>query len=226
VATLGELTASIAHEVNQPLAGIAMNGRASLRWLDRSPPELGEAREATVRILRDATRASEIVGRLRDLFRKGGATKSPLDLEEVVAEVLLIVQHESQRHGATVLSSLPAESPRVLGDRIQLQQVLLNLILNGLEAMSYVRDRPRELQVTVRDAGEDFWEVSVTDAGVGAGVEGIARLFEPFVTTKAGGMGMGLSISRSIVEDHGGRIWAEPAEPYGMVFRFTLPRGR
>jgi C4-dicarboxylate-specific signal transduction histidine kinase len=225
VAPLGELTASIAHEVNQPLAGIVMNGRASLRWLERQPAEVEEARQATLRLLRDATRASETIGRLRDLFRKGQVVEASLDLEELIGEVLLIAQNELTRHAAGVVASL-ASAPPVLGDRVQLQQVLINLILNGLEAMTKVEDRPRELRFFAASVSEDLVEVSVADSGVGAGLDGPARFFEPFVTSKPGGMGIGLSISRSIVEDHGGKIWAEPGQPYGMIFRSTLPRGR
>jgi two-component system, LuxR family, sensor kinase FixL len=143
----------------------------------------------------------------------------------LLGEVLLIAQHEVARHAASVVASVASDATHAVGDRVQLQQVLINLILNGLEAMSYVEDRPRELRISVAHSADDLVEVSVADSGMGAGLDGIAGLFEPFVTSKPGGMGMGLSISRSIVEDHGGKIWAEPGEPYGMIFRFTLPRG-
>jgi len=224
VATLGELTASIAHEVNQPLAAVVMNGNACIRWLARTPPELMEAREAANRIVRDASRAGEVIARLRELFKKSGAAKVPLDLNHVIRDVIALTRRELQKHAVSVRTEFVGGLPTVAGDRVQLQQVVLNLIMNALEAMSGVRERPREMTISTRMAEEGRVEISVKDTGVGLDSKAFERVFEAFHTTKADGMGMGLSISRSIVENHGGRIWAEAHDGPGVTFRFFVPR--
>lgn len=222
--TLGELTASIAHEVNQPLAAIVTNGEAGLRWLTRSVPDLGEVKSALERMIAEGRRASEVVWRLRAMSRKGAARHEPVALREVVDEAVVLVRRELERQRATLVLELAPEVPVVSGDPIQLQQVLINLLVNGAQAMATVEGRPRGLRVAVA-RGEAGWvEVTVSDTGPGLSPESAARLFDPFFSTKADGMGMGLSICRSIVEAHGGRIAAgNCADGPGAEFRFTLP---
>lgn len=222
--TLGELTASIAHEVNQPLAAIVTNGEAGLRWLTRSVPDLGEVKAAMERMISDGRRASEVVWRLRAMSRKGAARHEPVALKEVVDEAIVLVRREVERRHVTLLLDLEPDLPAVSGDHIQLQQVLINLLVNAVQAMAAADGGPRELHVVV-SGGEAGWvQVAVADTGPGLSPESAARLFDPFYSTKADGMGMGLSICRSIVEAHGGRIAAanRPDGP-GAEFRFTLP---
>jgi signal transduction histidine kinase len=222
VATLGEMSASIAHEVNQPLAGIVTNGEAALRWLDRSEPELGEVRSAIERMVRDGKRASHVVERLRALVRKAPAQILPLDLNEVIAEAVSLVRREIHSHRATLQLDLARDLPPVVADRIEFQQVVINLIANGVQAMEPVTDRPRRLVIR-SFAQADEVVVSVGDSGVGIDPADMNRLFNAFFTTKADGMGMGLSICRSIIESHGGRIWASNNTGPGMTFQFALP---
>jgi PAS domain S-box-containing protein len=222
ITTMGEMAASIAHEVNQPLSGVVINGNASLRWMAADPPNLAEAREAVQRIIRDGKRASEVIARIRNLSKKSGAEKEPLDLNETIAEVVAFVQGELRRARVALRTDLAPDLPRVMGDRVQLQQVVLNLVLNGLEAMSTVADRPRELVIETKRAEAEHACVAVRDVGVGLDPEAINRLFDAFYTTKSGGMGMGLSISRSIIENHGGRLWAVPNQGPGATFYFTV----
>jgi PAS domain S-box-containing protein len=222
VTTMGEMAASIAHEVNQPLSGVVINGNACLRWMAADPPNMGEMRDAVQRIIRDGKRASEVIARIRSLSKKSLAEKEPLDLNETINEVVAFAQGETRRTRVTLRTDFAPDLPRIIGDRVQLQQVVLNLVLNGLEAMGAVADRQRELVIETRREDAEHIRVSVRDVGVGLDPESISRLFDAFYTTKRGGMGMGLSISRSIVENHGGRLWAVPNEGPGATFLFTV----
>ncbi len=221
--TLGELTASIAHEINQPLAAISSNGMAGLNWLNRKKPDLGEARDALSRIVRDVARAADVIRGLRALTRKSGPQMTRLDIDEVIEEVLTLTRGEMRRQGVALHTSLAASEHPVLGDRVQLQQVLLNLITNGLEAMRSIKDRSSELTVSSRIVEAGNVLVSVEDSGPGLDPAVAARVFEPFFTTKSEGVGMGLAICRSIVETHGGGLWVSPRTPHGSVFCFTVP---
>jgi PAS domain S-box-containing protein len=222
VTTMGEMAASIAHEVNQPLSGVVVNGNACLRWMAGDPPNMTEVRDAVQRIIRDGKRASEVIARIRNLSKKSSAEKELLDLNETIAEVVAFVQGELRRTRVALRTDLARDLPRVLGDRVQLQQVVLNLVLNGLEAMSAVADRPRELVIETKREDAAHACVAVRDVGVGLDPASIHRLFDAFYTTKGGGMGMGLSISRSIIENHGGRLWAIPNQGPGATFLFTV----
>jgi PAS domain S-box-containing protein len=223
VLTMGELTASIAHEVNQPLAAVTTNGNAGLRWLAGDPPNLAEAQECLKRIIRDGTRAGEVIKRIRALVKKAAPAPGPLNLSELIHEVLAMINPEARRHQVAVRTELAAGLPLVRGDRVQVQQVLLNLAMNGLDAMKAVTERPRELVIRARlhDAGTVL--VAVQDRGIGLDAQSRERLFEPFYTTKPDGMGMGLAISRTIIEAHGGRLWPVANGDYGATFQFTLP---
>jgi PAS domain S-box-containing protein len=222
VSTMGELTASIAHEVNQPLTAITNNGSACLRLLANQSLDPELLRRVLQDIVADGNRASAVIARIRGFIKNAPAEKSELDVNEVIQEVLALVGHELQRNRVAVACELSKALPLVLADRVQLQQVLLNLIVNGSEAMSAVTDRPRALwvQSQVEETGDVM--VAVRDSGSGLNSEA-DRVFTPFFTTKANGMGMGLSISRSLVEGHGGRLWATSNSPHGAVFSFTLP---
>jgi C4-dicarboxylate-specific signal transduction histidine kinase len=222
--TLGEMSASIAHEVKQPLAAIVINGEAGERWLTREPPKVDEALKAIKRTVVDANRASEVIRRLRDLSKKADPEMAPLDLNAVIDDAVSLVKPEALRHGVTMQLELAPELPPLRGDRIQLQQVIINLVINGFQAMSMVTDRRRLLFVRTQQHGSDHVLVAVQDAGVGIEPENLGRLFSAFYTTKPDGMGMGLSICRSIVEAHGGSVWATPNAGAGMTFQFTIPR--
>ncbi len=224
--TMGELTASIAHEINQPLAAVVTNANASLRWLAGAAPNLDEAREAVGRIVRDGNRASDVIGRIRALFKKSDGEKMLFDMNEVIQEVVSLIQSEIQKNHVTLRMSLATGLPRVLGDRVQLQQVILNLVMNGIEAMSAVTDRPRNLLVHSDQYESDKVSIAVEDSGIGLNPESLDHLFAAFFTTKPKGMGMGLAISRSIVENHGGRLWAAPNDGPGATFQFTLLQHR
>jgi PAS domain S-box-containing protein len=244
VATVGELTASIAHEINQPLAAVVTNANASLRWLSRDSPNLAEACEAIRRIVRDGNRAGEVIARMRALFKKASTTKERLDINQAIEEVVTLAQSEVQRNRVSLQSRLANDLLPVMGDRIQLQQVILNLIINAIEAISgEVSEGPRDLLVSsqkvteipsqlekgtfeykaLADAECTHVLIAVRDSGPGLDPKGLDRLFDAFYTTKPKGLGMGLAISRSIIEAHGGRLWARPNAPRGAVFRFTLP---
>jgi PAS domain S-box-containing protein len=223
VTALGELTASIAHEVNQPLAAVVANAGACLSWLDRATPDLDAARRSVEWIINDGNRASEVIRRVRSLANKTGVEKVPLNVNDVVSEVIALVQRELTCHQVSLRTELALTLPMILGDRVQLQQVIINLAMNGMEAMQSVTDRPRELVIRSRQDGADQVLVSVTDCGVGIPAEDADRLFNAFFTTKASGMGMGLSICRSIMEAHGGRLWATANVPHGATLQFTLP---
>jgi PAS domain S-box-containing protein len=222
VTTMGELAASIAHEVNQPLAGIVTNANASLRWLAGELPNLNEAREAIRRIIRDGNRAGDVILRMRALFEKARATKERLDINEAIEEVVILTQSEVRRNKVVLRMELAADLPPVMGDRVQLQQVVVNLMLNAIEAMSTVEERERELVIRTQRGKGDEVRVTVQDCGIGFDPLNPERMFDAFHTTKPGGLGMGLSISRSIVESHGGRLWAVPNDGPGAAFQFTL----
>src|SRR3984893_16837964 len=224
VATLGALTASIAHAVNQPLSGIITNASTCLRMLDTNPPDVDGARETARRTIRDGNRASDVITRLRTLFSKKEFTLEPLDLNEATREVIALSLSELQRNRVIVQSELADDLPSITGDRVQLQQVLLNLLRNASDAMAGVEDRPRQLVIRTDSEGPDHVRVTVRDAGVGIEGRGMDKLFDAFYTTKSSGMGIGLSVSRSIIEKHGGRLWGEPNDGPGATFAFSIPR--
>jgi PAS domain S-box-containing protein len=223
VTTLGELTASIAHEVNQPLAALIANAGACLRWLDRETPDLPAARRSVEWVINGGNRASEVIRRVRTLAKKSGIEKVPLDVNDVVKEVIVLVQRELSSQLVSLRTELAPALPSILGDRVQLQQVIINLVMNGIEAMLPITERPRELVIRSGQDAADRVLLSVTDCGVGISVENANRLFDAFFTTKSSGMGMGLSICRSIVEAHEGRISASPNQGPGATFQFVLP---
>jgi PAS domain S-box-containing protein len=221
VATVGELSASIAHEVNQPLAAVVANAHAGLRWLSADPPNIARAREAAERILRDGNEASAIIQRVRALFRQGPFERSSVDINQLIGEVLNLLRTDTIRKGIRVEPALADHLPEVEGDRVQLQQVVLNLALNGIEAMETISGRPKTLRVSSAQGRSGEVVVSIEDCGVGLAEPD--KIFEAFFTTKVGGMGMGLALSRSIIEAHEGRLWAEPGASCGASFRFSLP---
>jgi PAS domain S-box-containing protein len=223
IATMGELTASIAHEINQPLAAVATNASASLHWLAVQPPNLAEAREAMANAMKEANRASGVIARIRALLKKASPELRPVDMNEVIREVLALVRSELIRGGVTAKTKLATGLPAVLGDRVQLQQVVLNLIMNAIDAMITISDRPRTLLVKSAKDAEGVL-IQVQDSGKGLDPENSDRMFESFFTTKPEGIGIGLSISSSIVEAHGGSLSAKPGASYGATFEFTLPR--
>jgi hypothetical protein len=222
VATVGELAASIAHEVNQPLSGIVTNASTCVRMLDADPPNIDGARETARRTIRDGNRAADVIARLRALFSKREFTLEPLDLNDATREVIALYSNDLQRNRVIVESQLADDLPEVNGDRIQIQQVILNLLHNASDAMADVSDRPRDLVIRTEREG-DRVRVAVRDAGVGIDQDHIDKLFDPFYSTKSSGMGIGLSISRSIVEKHNGHIWATRNEGPGATFAFTIP---
>jgi len=219
--TLGELTASLAHEVNQPIAAALTNANTCLRWLARDQPDVAEAREAASRIVKNATRAAEIISRTRLLFKKGTAQRELVGINEMVREMVVLLRGEATRHNILIGTELAGDVPRVMGDRVQLQQVLMNLMLNGVEAMKDMDGR-RELLIKSQRTENDEVIISVSDTGIGLPVQQADQIFKAFFTTKPQGTGMGLSISRSIVEAHGGRLWADGNLPRGTCFSFTL----
>jgi len=223
VTTMGELTASIAHEVNQPLAGVVTNGNACLRWLSADPPNFDEARDALRRIIRDGNRAGEVISRIRSVLNKGEPVAHRLDFNDLIPEIVALTQSEAARRGASIETELAGNLPMVTGDRVQFQQLLLNLVINALDAMNSVSDRPRIVRIRTAAPDPKSILVAVEDSGIGLGPEQRARLFDAFYTTKPDGLGMGLSISRSIVEAHGGRLWATSNDAHGATFQFTLP---
>jgi len=222
VTTMGELTASLAHEVSQPIAAAITNSNTCLRWLTRDPPDVEEAREAVSRIVKDATRAADIVKRIRSMFKKGTAQREPVDVNEAIRDVIMLMRNEAYRYSVAIRTALTEALPQVMADRVQLQQVLTNLMLNGIEAMKDVDAAP-ELTIKSEQADNSHLLISVSDTGMGLAPEQAEQIFKAFFTTKADGTGMGLSISRSIIEAHGGRLWATANQPRGAVFQFTLP---
>ncbi len=225
IATIGQLSASIAHELNQPLTGIVTNCSTCLRMLTGDPPNLDGAREAVRRTMRDGARASDVIARLRALFSKKKCTLEPLDLTEATREVIALSLNDLQRNRVVLQSELADDLPTITGDRIQLQQVILNLLRNASDAMVGVHDRPRQLLIRTEREDGDCLRVTVQDTGVGFDLQSIEKLFDAFYTTKSDGMGIGLSVSRSIVERHHGRLWAEPNDGPGATFSFSIPRG-
>jgi signal transduction histidine kinase len=223
--TMGRLTASMAHEINQPLAAIVANGNAGLRWLARTPPNFDEAREALDQIVKDGHRASDTIEGIRAIFRRGEERRAPVDVNELIGEVLLLTRAEIQNERISVRTELLNDLPNVVGDRIQLQLVFRNLIVNAVEAMSSVIDRQRVLHIKSAIIPSGV-RLTVTDSGIGIDQDSTDRIFDTFFTTKSHGMGMGLSICRSIVEAHGGKLSASRSHPYGSIFEIELPAAK
>jgi PAS domain S-box-containing protein len=223
VTALGEMAASIAHEVNQPLTGVVTYGGACLRWLDREVPRIDQARSAVEQMIESARHASDVIARIRALSKKGALETAQLDINKTIDDVIALIRREIDVHGVALQLDLEASLPAIDGDRIQLQQVIMNLLMNSIQAVSSVTGRRRELRIRTREHGSDQILVAVEDSGIGIEPEHIGRLFNAFFTTKPDGMGMGLSICRSIIEAHGGRLWATANVPHGATFQFTLP---
>ena len=223
VVTIGELTASIAHEVNQPLGAMVTSAAAAARWLAAEPPQMDKARRALERIAADGRRAGAIIERVRALLKRETPRKDWLDVNEMILEVITLPQYEMRQNDIVLETRLTADLPRVLGDKVQCQQVLLNLIVNAIEAMNAIKERPRELTIVSASDGPDAVSIEVRDSGTGIDPDQTPHIFEPFYTTKAEGLGIGLSISRSIVEAHGGRLSAAANAPHGTVFSVSLP---
>ena len=223
--TMGEMASSIAHEINQPLASVVNNANAARRWLDRDPPNTEEVQAALARIVMDGERGSHIIGNIRSMVKKGDLSRAQIDLNELINDALRLAADQFQRHGVSIRSELADDLPRVMADRVQLQQVMLNLLMNADEAMLSVYDHER--LVRVRSEKHDKGAlIEVADSGIGIEPENAKRIFEAFFTTKSEGMGMGLSICRSIVESHGGRITVAKAIPHGSLFQVILPGER
>jgi PAS domain S-box-containing protein len=222
VTTMGELTASLAHEVNQPIAAAITNANTCLRWLTRDHPEVEEAREAALRMVKDARRAAEIISHIRLLFKKSGPHQEIVDVNEVIREMFVLLRNEANRYSISIRTDCASDLGKIVADRVQLQQVLMNLMLNAIDAMKAV-NMHRELTIKSESAENDRVMISVSDTGTGLPAQQTNQIFDAFFTTKANGTGMGLSISRSIVESHGGRLWAENNSPRGARFCFTLP---
>jgi signal transduction histidine kinase len=222
VTTMGEFTASLAHEVNQPIAAAVTDANTCLRWLTRDHPDVEEAREAASRVVKDAIRASEIINRVSLLYKKGALLREFVDINEIIREMLVLQRSEATRYSISIRTQLAGDLPQVMGDRVQLQQVMMNLIINGIDAMKEV-DGTRELMITSQRSENEHLMVSVSDTGSGLPEHQLDQIFEAFFTTKPHGTGMGLRISRSIMESHGGRLWATNRSPQGASFCFTLP---
>jgi C4-dicarboxylate-specific signal transduction histidine kinase len=221
VTTMGELTASLAHEINQPITAAVTNANACLRWLAGDDPDVEEAREAASRIIKDGTRAADIISRIRLLFKKGVPQRESVDVNEVIQEMIVLLRGEAARYSIPIRADLAAGLPKVKADRVQLQQVFMNLMLNGIDA---IKEMSAAGELTVKSEGaESGLMISVSDTGVGVPLEQADQIFNAFFTTKPHGIGMGLPISRSIVEAHGGRLWAAANSPRGTSFQFTLP---
>jgi signal transduction histidine kinase len=223
LATMGEMTASIAHEINQPLSAIVTNGNAGLRWLGRAPPDLDEVKALLKRVVNDGNRASQIIGSIRAIFKMSGEKKVPIDVNQLIREVLTLVQGELKAHRVLVRTALAEGLPRVSADGVQLQQVIVNLSTNAIEAMGSVTDRERILRVASEVNESHDLLITVEDSGTGIDPKNIDRVFDRLFTTKIHGMGMGLAICRSIIEAHSGRLWAERGVRQGSVFRVLLP---
>ena len=223
VATMGQLTASIAHEVGQPIAGVVSSGFAARRWLAGETPNQDAALRAIERVISDGTRAMDIIGRIRDMIRKGPPKRDNFDINKAIQDLIALAYAQAYQNGVSIKTEFADSLPLVQGDRVQLQQVILNLIINAIEAMSGLAEGARELLVSTRQSDQDAILVAVQDSGPGLDPANADRVFDAFYTTKPSGMGMGLSISRSIIDDHGGRLWASANEPRGAIFQFTLP---
>jgi C4-dicarboxylate-specific signal transduction histidine kinase len=222
LATMGQLAASIAHEVNQPVGAVRNNAHAALRFLAAEPPDLAEVQEALECVVSNTYRAGEILAGIRDQIKKAPPRTGRLDLNEAIGEVIALVRGELLKNHVSVQMRLADEVPPVMADRVQLQQVMLNLIVNAIEAMIDVREAERDLLVSTESRSEGLL-VTVADSGPGIAPKDRTRVFESFMTTKEGGVGIGLSICRSIIEGHGGRLWADANQPHGAALRFTLP---
>jgi C4-dicarboxylate-specific signal transduction histidine kinase len=226
VLSMGELTASIAHEINQPLTAVVTNGHACVEWLSADPPKFDKALQTAQRIIEDGTRAGAILSRIRALFKKEAVARDWVDINEVIQELTVFLRNETLRRGVSIRENLAPKLPKVTADRVQLQQVVLNLIMNGLDAMDGSNNNPKELAISSGLEGTSEIRVQVEDRGTGLDPEIADKIFDPFFTTKSQGIGMGLAISRTIIESHEGRLWASPrSEGTGSVFQFTLPVG-
>ncbi len=221
VSMMGELAGSLGHEIKQPIAAAVTNAKTCQRWLERDQPDLAEARDAASRMVEDAMRSAEIINRMSALYKKGAPQRELVNVNEVINEMVALLRNEAARYGIAIRSELAADLPDVIGDRVQLQQVLMNLIINGIDALKGV-DGVREITLTSQPDGSDKLQVSVSDTGVGLPPE-TNQIFDAFFTTKAHGTGMGLAISRTIIESHGGRLWAASNAGRGARFHFTLP---
>jgi signal transduction histidine kinase len=222
VTTMGELTASLAHEIRQPIAAALTNAKTCLRWLGRDDPDVPEAREAASRLVTDVTRAADIIGRISLLFKKGAMQHELVDVNELILEMIVLLRNEGTRYSISIRTELAANLPKVMADRVQLQQVFMNLILNGIDAMKEIIG---EGELTIKSNNDDNkLLISVSDTGVGFPPDQREQIFSAFFTTKEHGTGMGLPISRSIIESHGGQLWATGAPGQGAIFQFTLPR--
>ena len=219
---MGELTASLAHEVNQPIAAAVTGASTCVRWLTRESPDLEEAREAALGVVRNARRAADIINRIRSTLRKGESKRQLVDINEVIREIIALLRNEADSHTISIRTDLDASLPKVLADSVQVQQVMMNLIMNSIDAMKDL-DQTRELRIRSQSAGDQELIISVSDNGVGLPRQQMDQIFDAFFTTKPHGIGMGLRISRSIVESHGGRLWAADNSPRGASFYFTLP---
>jgi signal transduction histidine kinase len=219
--TMGELTASLAHEVNQPITAVVNGASTCVRWLTRDDPDPGEAREAALGVIRNAKRAAEIINRVRSLSKKGESKRQLADINELIRETIVLLGNEASRNSVSIRTDLDAELPKVMADPVQVQQVMMNLIMNGIDAMKEV-DQTRQLTIQSRRAQDRQLMISVSDTGIGLPAEQANKIFDAFFTTKPHGIGMGLRISRSIVESHGGRLWATDNSPRGASFCFTL----
>jgi C4-dicarboxylate-specific signal transduction histidine kinase len=225
VSSMGELSASLAHEVSQPIAAAIMDANTCLRWLAREKPDWEEVRAAASRVVQDGERADQIIKRVRQLFQKDTQQRELMDINEVIGEMLLLLHSEATEHGVVMRTELAADLPQVMGDRVQLQQMLLNLIKNGIDAMEDV-EGTRELTIQSQRGEDGQVLITVSDTGVGLPPQNVEKIFNAFFTTKPNGTGIGLRISRSIVESHGGRLWASDNLPHGARFCFTLPGSR
>ena len=223
ITTMGQLTASIVHEVKQPITATATGAEAALRWLDRQPPNLEEARQVLADLVKDSHRAGDVIDRMRDLIKKAPPRKDRVEINRAIREVIELTYSEAVKNGVSVQTQFAESLPLIQGDRVQLQQVMLNLIINAIQAMSCLAAGVRELRITIENTESEGVRLAVRDSGPGLSSENFQRLFEPFYTTKPEGMGIGLSICRSIIEAHGGRLWAIPCEPQGALFQFTIP---
>jgi C4-dicarboxylate-specific signal transduction histidine kinase len=222
VATMGELTASLAHEVNQPIAAAVTDASTCLRWLTRGQPDLEEARQAAARVVKDVTRAAEIISRTRSIFKKATPERALLNVNQVIQEMIVLLRHQISRCSVSARTELATDLPEIMGDRVQLQQVLMNLMINGIDAMKDIKGT-RELVIKSQRTENEYLMVSVSDTGVGLPPRQADQIFNAFFTTKPDGTGMGLRISRSIVEAHGGRLWADNNGSRGASFQLTLP---
>ena len=217
---MGELTASLAHEIKQPIGAAVTNAQACLRLIDRPEPDLPEAREAAVEMIKDARRAADIIDRVRLLYQRGSSQLEMVDMNQVIEEMVIMMGHEANRHAVTIRTDLAQGLPTAMADRVQLQQALMNLMLNGIEAM---QSSGGELRIESQLALDDQLLITVSDAGEGLPIESLDKIFNAFFTTKTRGTGLGLAITRSIIESHGGRIWAISNSGRGATFHFTLP---